>query len=215
MLNMKQIILGLLFLLLTIPVLSQSTQLNTERDQIKTFLTNFTIEHNKREQSNGIAVEFTGEFQPLPSELEKSLLEAFPSHKFVAAKMLKFHNNWRPETLIVVANKDSGKVTSYAWDLAFSGVSGSFRNILSFYRAKSKEDALLKVQVLSKLLVFVGEGKVGKVESKNGMISSELYYSYSEGDEPFRVLQVKLDKKFRFGRIALINPKSGKDDSAV
>lgn len=213
---MKQIILGLLFLLLAVPSLSQSNQIDTEQDKIKMFMTTFTVENNKRaERIGSIAVEFTGEFESLPVELEKSLLDAFPNHKFVLAKMLKFHNNWHPENLIIVTDKGSNEVTSYAWDLAFSGVSDSFRNILSLYQAKSKEDALSKVQVLSELLVFAGGGKVGKVESKKGIISSELYFSYSEGDKPFRILKVKSDKHFRFGRIAFINPVGGKEGSAL
>jgi hypothetical protein len=188
------------------------------------FLKEFVIEHNKNaERRGGIGVEFTGKFKELPAELAKDLSSSFPDHQFIVAKMNKFHMGIYPETLLLITDAQTGIVTSYAWDLPFDGVSDSFRKFLNFYNAKSKIDAIKKVKALSDVLIFVGEGRVGNVEIKRNacfscwvqkdLVVSELFYSYQPGDIPFRILEVQINDKLKFGDIKLINPFDGKEGS--
>jgi hypothetical protein len=215
MIILHRSLLTALFLLLSSPALPQTLSSDVKREKVIKFLSNFTAQHNKHAaQSGGLAVEFTGDFELLPNGLEQSLLASFPNHRFVIAKMLKFHNNWAPVVLLIVTDNNSGEPVAFAWDLTFDNASDSFRGILSSYQAMSKKDALSKVRALSELLVLSGHGRVGEVKSKSGSISSELYF-YTEEHKPWRVLRVSLDKQLRFGRITLINPKSGEDDSEI
>lgn len=192
---------------------TNASQANANHTRIDSFLKTFVPEHNKHEKHGGIPVQFTGEYTTIPDELQQSLLATFPKHRFVVANMLYFHYTWYPGVhLFIVTDKDTGDVVSYAWDLWFSGVSDSFRGLLAQYRASSKQEALSKVQSLSELLVFPTKGRVGKLENKSGAIYSELYI---RSDSPWRILRVKLDRRLRFGQMALINPQTGKDASRL
>jgi hypothetical protein len=188
--------------------LSQTSLSAPHQDGISDYLKRFATEYNRGQRSGGIPVNFTGDFTELPDNLNTALLRAFPNHRFVVANMLYFHYTWYPGLhLILVTDKATGNVTSYAWDLWFNGVSDSFRDLLSLYPSKTDGDALSKVKVLSELLVFPTNGCIGKLENKNGLISCELYI---RSDEPWRVLRVRRDGQIHFGRTALINPKNGK-----
>lgn len=221
--------LRLLFIILSFSglnttVFAQHTDPEINTQNAVNFLKTFVIEHNKNaERGRGISVEFTGGFIELPTELKSDLSVNFPNNQFIIAKMTKFNTSPYPETLLLVADTKSGNIISYAWDLAFDGVSDSFRNTLNFYNAKSENDALGKVKVLSNLLTFLGEGKIGKATIKRNhfffcwiekdVISSELFYPYQPDGKPFRVLQVSLNNKLKFGEIKLINPFAGKEGS--
>lgn len=187
-----------------------------DKANLKKFLNEFVSDHNKQAlEKGGIGVQFTGNFESLPVDLENSLSENFPNHKFAIANMLYFHYTGYSVKLILVSEIISHKVTAYAWNLPFSGVSDSFRKILSNYQASSEKDALAKVKVLSRLLVYTGNGNVGEIKYENGKISSELFYEYSGKKEPFRILKVDLDKDFQFGKIELINPVDNKEGSEI
>ena len=206
--SLKFLALTLLTLFLHVSVLSQSVE---KQDKLRVSLDKIVEQFNERQKNSGVPVEFTGKFATLPNELENSLSLAFPNHKFVIAKLNFFHWSWQPGVhLFLVTDKDTGDVVSFAWDLWFSGVSDSFKEFLSQYSASSSKDALSKVETLSNLLVFPTNGRVGKVKKKKGFLTSELYV---RSDDPWRVLKVRVDKKFRFERIAFVNPKDGKEDS--
>jgi hypothetical protein len=149
------------------------------------------------------------EFIPIRSDLQSSLLLTFPQHRFFVAKTLYTH--WMPDdgdaNILIVTDAVSGEVVGHKWAIWFSGGTESFNHILETYQAQTPEDALEKVKVLSELIVSLNNWKIGKVYFKGRTITAELGGS----EEPWRILKVKTDKRNRYGRMAFINPKDGKE----
>jgi hypothetical protein len=109
--------------------------------------------------------------------------------------------------ILIVTDAVSGEIVGHKWAVWFSSGTESFNQLLEAYQAESAEDALEKVRVLSKLIVSLNDWEIGKVYIKGRTITAEL----GKSEEPWRILKVKTDKRNRFGRMAFINPKDGKE----
>ncbi len=180
---------------------AQTTQ-NPKEDKIVRFVKDLIVKLNNKKS---LTYSFTGEFRTLPEDLEKSLTTNFPKHRVKVAALEYFHYSSMPTSIIVVTDAESGEVLSYCGDIFVFGCDESepFYDLLSAYEARSKKDALEKVRVLSKLIVYP-DWRVRRVYMKGKTIYSEFDTGLKD---PWRILKVSLDKQKRFSRFVIVNPR--------
>jgi len=143
---------------------------------------------------------FTGEFRSLPENLQAELEHAFPKYKFFIANMEVYLDPpTKKHDLILVTDAESGTVVSFVWFFSWTMPSASFEQILLGDKVKSKEETLNRVKSLAELIVYTGNGKVGKATLQKGKITVEML----NGEEVFRILEVKIDKESRLGRLTI------------
>ena len=183
------------------PLLAGQSVPDSAQDKVARFVEDFVVKMNKEKS---LAYKFKGEFRTLPEDLEKSLLENFPNHRFRVAVLWYSHYSEMPTSLLVVTDTNNGEVLSYCGDIFVFGCDDSapFSYLLSSYRAVSKKDALEKVTVLSKLIVYP-DWRIRRVYIKGKTIYSEFETGLKD---PWRILKVSLDKQNRFSRFVIVNP---------
>jgi hypothetical protein len=123
-------------------------------------------------------------------------------YRFYVAKMEVYLDPPAKEyDLIVVANAKTGEASAYVWSSYFTfPPSASFARILQGHQAKSKEAALEQLKVLAKLIAQTNNDEVGKGKSERGAVKVELL----RGDGVFRILELKIDKDLRLGRLSIM-----------
>jgi hypothetical protein len=109
--------------------------------------------------------------------------------------------------LILIADADTAEVTAFVWGSYWTlPPSISFARILKGHQARSKEDALNQLKSLAKLIAHTNNDEVGKAISKNEKLKVELL----RGEGVFRILEVKIDKHLRLGRLSITGPDGKK-----
>ncbi|HEX3251927.1 MAG TPA: hypothetical protein VHS05_21000 [Pyrinomonadaceae bacterium] len=144
---------------------------------------------------------FTGEFLPIPRRLQADLRQAFPAYRFYIAKMEVYIDPPPKEyDLIVLADAKTEEIAAYVWGSYWTlPPSASFEHILQGQQAKSKEEALNQVKLLAELIVHTNNDKVGKAITEKRKLKVELL----RGDGVFRILEIKIDKELRLGRLSI------------
>lgn len=144
---------------------------------------------------------FKGEFRPLPRNLEADLRQTFPMYRFYVAKMEVYLDPPAKEyDLIVLANAKTEEVAAYIWGAYWTlPPSASFERILQGHQARSKDDALKQLKILAQLIAHTNNDEVGKAISERGRLKVELL----RGEGVFRILEVKIDKTLRLGRLSI------------
>jgi hypothetical protein len=151
---------------------------------------------------------FTGEFRSIPKDVRADLEQAFPAYSFHIAKMEVYLDPPAKEyDLILIADAETAEVAAFVWGSYWTlPPSISFDQILKGHQAKSKEDALNQVKSLAKLIADTNHDEVGKVISEKGKLKVELL----RGNGVFRILEVKIDKHLRLGRLTITGPDGKK-----
>ena len=116
---------------------------------------------------SGTRVGFTGDFRKLPSGLEAELEEYFPEYAFSIAEMWFLH--WGPEdvNLIVVTDRESGSVVSYAWAPWFDASAGSLQFVVNQYKWGAYCSGSPIARALAHLLALAGDRNLGKMEAED------------------------------------------------
>ena len=191
----------LLFLLL-IGCTATLAQKTNESEKVENYLNSYLKSFNDRPGT--LRNHFVG-FLNIDEALKTQLENHFPYHHFYVAKTLFSH--WITDdgsaNVLVVTDSGSGDIVGVRWAIWFSGGTESFDHILESYRASSRADALEKVSVLSRLLVSLNGWEVGNVKQKGMTIVAELGGSI----DPWRLLKVDVDRKFKFGKLSFVNLK--------
>jgi hypothetical protein len=196
--------------LISLPEARSQIASSSGQDAVSKYVENLVAKFNVEKS---LAYRYSGGFNPIPAELEAALAAAFPQHRFKVAVVEYAHYQWHPASILIVQDAATGEALAYCGDVFVFGGQGSesFKEILSSYQAHSKEDALEKVALLAKLIVFP-DWRVGKVSMKNKMIEAEFDTGLQTPKRPFRILRVPIDEQHKFGRLAIVNPVSGKEE---
>jgi len=102
--------------------------------------------------------------------------------------------------LIVLADAKTEEVAAYVWGSYWTfPPSASFERILQGRQAKSNKDALDQLKVLAKLITQTNNDEIGKGISERGRVKVELL----RGEGVFRILELKIDKNLRLGRLSI------------
>ena len=144
---------------------------------------------------------FKGEFRPIPRNLQADLRQAFPMYRCYVAKMEVYLDPPAKEyDLIVLADAKTEEIAAYIWGSYWTlPPSASFERVLQGHQARSKEDALNQLKVLAQLIAHTSNDEVGKGISERGRLKVELL----RGEGVFRLLEVKIDKNLRLGRLSI------------
>ena len=142
---------------------------------------------------------FKGEFRTLPQQLEADLRHAFPMYRFYVAKMeVSLDPHAKEYDLILLADAKTREIAAYVWGSYWTfPPSASFEHILQGHQARSKDDALNQLKTLAQLIAHTNHDEVGKGISERGRLKVELL----RGEGVFRILEVKIDKTLRLGRL--------------
>ena len=174
----------------------------SESQKVENYLNSYLKSFNNRPSS--LRNRFV-EFLEINEALKTQLQTHFPNHHFYVAKTLYSH--WITDdgkaNILVVTDSKTGEVVGCRWAIWFSDGSESFNHILENYTASSREDAIEKVSVLSTLLVSLNNWEIGNVKFKGKAIVAEL----GGAQDPWRLLEVKVNEKNKFGSMSFINPK--------
>lgn len=147
-------------------------------------------------------------FPVMPKKLNEALLFAFPKHRFTHIKLEASLRSIVsiPADFILVSDANSGEIVGFI-SSTYRVASESFKNLLTAYQAKDKEDALNKVLILSELIAYPDDDRVGRVFFKGSKIHAEVIGTF----EPYLTLKVNVDSNLRFGWAKFINVKKGKE----
>jgi hypothetical protein len=174
--------------------------------KVRTFLE--TSDELRNYERNGFTSSFTGELRPIPENIQFQLKKNLPDYQFHIAKMsVLIDPPQKKYDLILITSANTGEVKSYLWGQYWMiPAATSFDQLLAGRRAKSKEDAINKVTSLAKLIAYAATAEVGEAKVKQGKLNVELL----RGKEVFSILELKLDKQFKLGRLSIKGP-NGKD----
>lgn len=148
-------------------------------------------------------------FPVMPKKLSEALLYAFPKHRFTHVELDAGLRSIVsiPADFILVSNADSGEIVGFI-SSTYRVASESFKNLLTVYQAKDKEDALNRVLILSELIAaYPWDDRVGRVFFKGSEIHAEVISTF----EPYLILKVHVDSNLRFGRAKLFDVKKRKE----
>lgn len=150
---------------------------------------------------NGYTSRFAGEFRSMPQDLRLELRRELPEFTFHIAKMaVLIDPPQKNYDLILITNSQTGAVCGFIWGSYWTiPPSRSFGGLLNGYQTKSTNGGLDKIKSLAKLIAFTTDGEVGKATSKEGKLKVELL----RGDGVFRILEIKIDKQLRLGRLSI------------
>lgn len=165
--------------------------------------------NTSKELRGNYSYRFTGEFRPIPADLQAELNHAFPQYDFLIASLI-VTLDFPPKKydIILVADSATGEIVSYVWgDYWTLGPSKSFKWILRGQKAQTKDDAVNQVKSLARLLAYAANdyqnNEVGRVIVKSGRVWAELI----RGGGVFRVIEAKVDKQFKFGALSIAPPR--------
>jgi len=183
-------------------VISQPQKSEGASAKLKTFLE--TSEELRNYARNGYTSNFTGDFRPIPINLQGALSEDLPEFKFHVAKMsVLIDPPQKTYDLILITSANTGEVRAFVWgNFWMMPPSGSFGLLLKGYQAKSKDFALDKVKSLAKLIAYAANVEVGNAKAGHGKLKVELL----RGEGVFGFLELKIDKHFRLGRLSITAP---------
>jgi hypothetical protein len=141
---------------------------------------------------------FTGKFRPIPDDLKSDLQQAFPEYRFLIAKVLGiFHPPYKEYHMILVIDSKSNVVKSFVWgEFWMLPTASTFKNILKEHKVKSKEEAINHVKLLARLILYTIDGEVGDAAIQGETLRISLLTTKTK---PISTLEVKVNKKFRFG----------------
>jgi hypothetical protein len=181
---------------------SQPQKSEATPTKLRTFLE--TGEELRNYSRKGYTSNFTGELRPIPENVEIALNKDLPEYKFHIAKMsVLIDPPQKSYDLILITSANSGEVQSFLWGQYWMmPPSSSFGQLLTGHQAKSTEDALNKVKSLAKLIAYTASAEVGQATAKHGKLNVELL----RGKEVFGILELKIDKRLRLGRLAITGP---------
>lgn len=196
----------LLVLLSAIALVAQTSSVtsNTQQDEAQRKKLVEYLESQELKIQKSFTCSFTGEFLSIPEDLQGQLAQAFPEYRFHIAKMVVFIDlPPKKYDLILITNTATEEVEGFVWGNYWTlPPSVSFEGILKGHQAKSKEEAISKIKTLVMLLVHTSNDTVGNAKIHRGKVKVELI----RGDGVFRILEVKIDKRLRFGRLAVTGP---------
>jgi hypothetical protein len=200
------IFFGISLLPSTPAVLAQDKQDEIIRSRVKAFLE--TSEELRNYARVGYTSSFSGEFRPIPEALEVELARNLPEYKFYIPRMaVMIDPPSKKYDLIVITNAVTGEVKSFVWGHYWMiRPSASFELILRGHQARSEEDALNRVKTLAKLISYTNNDEVGKTVSEKGKLKVELL----RGEGVFHILEIKIDKHLRLGRLSITGPDGKK-----
>lgn len=151
---------------------------------------------------------FTGKFRALPVELETGLKSAFPDREFYIARMkVLIDPPYMDEDLIVFSNAFTGEVDGFVWaHYWLIRPSQTFENMFKGRTALSKEDAINQIMLFARLFAFANGHNVGVGRIHKGRVKVEL----RSGGSVFSILEVNLNKRLRFDRMAFTEPNGAR-----
>ena len=146
---------------------------------------------------------FKNEFRQIPADLRTELQATLPEYRFFIAKMEVLVDPPADEyDLILIANAKTAEIAfvwGHYWTLP---PSSQFPQILKGHQVNSVDEALRQVRALASLVTYVSNDRVGTTTAQKGKLTADLL----KGDGVFRQLVVRVDNKFRFGRISITVP---------
>lgn len=173
-----------------------------ELSKIKTLLDN--SEELRVQKDKGYRTEFSGKLKTIPGELRSELDQNFPEYKFYIAQINVLIDI--PEMkydLILITDKTTSQMKGFVWGNYWTIPPSKYlQKVFDAHRAKSKEDAIKQAQSLAKLIVFTNNDKIGETKFKNRKIKVEMI----RGEGVQGVLNVSIDKNFRFQKLTISGP---------
>jgi hypothetical protein len=140
----------------------------------------------------------------MPKKLQEALLYAFPKHRFMHVRL---ETSMRSTASTIVDFSLFGKIDGGEPEGFFSSTyriaSESFKDLLSAYQAKDKEDALNRVLILGELIAYLDDDRVGRVSWNGTTINAEVISTF----QPYLILKVHVDTRLKFGRVHFIDVK--------
>jgi hypothetical protein len=201
--NMKRKRISFFFLLFVLSVIAQTAFVlaaprTIEQEVADNQLVEEFLESTK-EMEYKAQLRFTGKFHPIPNDLKSDLQQAFPSYRFLIAKVQEtFHPpNYDEWHLILVTDSASSKVISFIWaEYWMLPASSTFKKILKGHKAESNQNAVDKVKLLASLITYPTNCKVGHAAMENGKVKIELLSN--KDDQLIVTLEAKINKKLQF-----------------
>ena len=169
--------------------------------------------NNNKELQERYFCRFDGGFRSFPIDLESELKKYFPTLKFIIARV-KISPDLPPskQSITLIIDSDTNKVIAHIWGAYWAlRASSTFKDILLRQKVASEEEAVKAVKSLAELFIYGVEppillnDSVGKAYIQDKTVKVELV----RGESAF-LLQVKLDKKIRFGKLYVTFPNGQK-----
>lgn len=205
---MKVCILTISFVLLS-ALLAFGAQNSREapNEKVTQYISKLAEQESKR---YSVGENFSGEFIPLPTEMESQLRKSFPKHRFLLAAMnVSIDANFYNPGLLIVVDAQ-GNVVGHHWDIFFGGTSSGFRGLLSNYVADSRDDAVHRAKLLFDLMVYPS-WRVGDVTIRGRTIKTTFF---TGPQKPWRIVTATIDDHLRFGPLHIINAATGAEIAA-
>ncbi len=163
-----------------------------------------TDEELRNYSKNGYTSNFTGEFRSIPQDLLVELRADLPEYTFHIARMAVLIDPPQEKyDLMLISNSQTEEVCGFIWGHYWMiPPSKSFGMLLNGYQAKSKDAGLNKIRSLAKLIAYTSNGGVGRATAQAGRLKVQLL----RGDGVFRILEVRIDKHLRLGRLSFTAP---------
>lgn len=174
--------------------------------KLKTFLE--TSDELRNYSRNGYASTFTGEFGSIPENIQVELNRDLPEYRFHIARMsVQIDPPITKYDLILVTSAHTGEVQGFVWGHYWMmPPSESFGQLLKGYQARTKDEALIKVNSFAKLIAYGASAEASQATVGQGKVKVKLL----RGHGVFGILEVQIDKRLRLGRLLITGPNGKK-----
>ncbi len=183
-------------------VLAQERLDKVAETKIKIFLE--TSQELRDYSNHGFTSLFSGNFRPIPNDIQTELNKNLPEYNFYVAEMTVLIDFLpRKYNLILIFDISTTEVKGFVWgDYWMLPPSKSFSSILKGFRVKSREEAINRVRALASLIVSASHdnvGTVGNAKIKKGKVKVEMI----RGGGVFAVLEAKINSSLQFGSLSI------------